>query len=269
MSERIVKFEKNSRQYTPSTTEVLLEEMCKTFGTELLPAIIDSGSGTKLVRISKPSLIAQTNRVKKIMQFQYTRFSPVDDSEKMCEVYNSNRKRKLCIESIWKEIKKKHEKWDCISEVTDNEYIEFLKLHRWKKSLYFAVYDIENEEGIEERLKPFLIHEHIQFDGKLPQAHINFSIKPFFVVKYIRENTKNIYDSLSITFPQTEAEYRSRTNIALSLHPLDNLKSPENAIIRDFGRFGENYQIHSRVPRILTMAFIEKYLKEVVSANKK
>ncbi len=253
-------------QYEPSTTELLLEEMCKSFGTGLLQAEVNPINGTKLVRESKPAIVECPKGKKRVLQFQYTRFSPLY-SQRMGEVYNKNLsiergKREISLESVWKKIEKQHEKWDAFEEVTNPRYINNLNLHRWEKRLYFAVYDVENEKGIEKRLKPFLIHEHVQFDGKLPQVHITLGIEPFFAIGQWRENTKDKYDRISIDFPQTNAEHRTCINSALSLHPLNNLRNPEQAFKEDYGRFGENYQIHSDVPRELVMGLIAGYLRK-------
>ncbi len=252
-------------QYEPSTTELLLEKICESFGTELLGAYINPINGTKLVRESKPVVILHPNEGKNVLQFQYTRFSRFR-SNRFVEVYNKNRARKrrkkeISHESVWKEIKNQHENWDAFEEVTNPKYVDNLNMHRWEKELYFAVYDVENEEGIEEKLKPFQIHEHVQFAGKLPQVHITLGIEPFFVIEHMQENTKDKYDRLSIDFPQTNAKHRTCVHSALSLHPLNNLISPESAFKEDYGRFGETYQIHPDVPRKLTMGLIAGYLR--------
>ena len=258
-------YEKTGK-YTPSTTELLLEQICELFGTELLQAYVNPANGTKLVRISKSAIVESSNRKKRVLQFQYTRFSPLHYSE-MINVYNQNRTRrkdgrKILYASILKEIEKQYEKWDAFEEVTNPTYLDNLNLHRWEKGLYFSVYDIENEEGLEERLNPFLIHEHVHFDGKLPQVHITFKIEPFFEIGAGVENTNDKYDKLNIDFPQTEVEHRICVNSALSLHPLDNLKIPESAFKHEYGRFEENYKLHSNVPRELTMGLITAYLRK-------
>jgi len=255
---------KKTGQYEPSTTELLLEKICRSFGTELLQAYVNPVNGTKLVRESKPTVVEHPNGKKRVLQFQYTRFSPLRSS-RVSEVYNKNRamekgKREISHESVLREIEKQHEKWNAFEAVINPKYINNLNLHRWEKELYFAVYDIENK-GIEEKLKPFLIHEHVQFDGKLPQVHITFHIEPFFVIGMMKESTENIYDRLKIDFPQIYAEHRTCIQSALSLHPLDKLRSPEKAFEEDYGR-SESYKIHSSIPRELTMGFIAGYLRK-------
>lgn len=258
----------NTGEYTPSKTELLLEQICASFGTELLQAYLNPVIGAKLVRQSKPTIAQHPDGKERVLQFQYTRFSPLYASGAV-EIYNKNRatrkgkrKREICYASMIREIEKQHEKWNSFEEVTNSRYIDNLNLHRWQKELYFAVYDIGDKEGIEEKLKPFLIHERVHFDEKLPQVHITFSIKPFFEIGGMRENTHDKYDILNIDFPQADAEHRTCVHSALSLHPLNNLRSPENAFKEEHGRFGETIQIHSNVSRELSVGLIAGYLRK-------
>lgn len=266
------------RKYAASTTELFLEEICKSFGTELLQARIDDIRGigsTMLTRVSNPSIIEHPNGKKKLIQFQYTIFSPLHDYSRITEVYNKNRirqkgKRKISRESVLKEITKQHEKWDSFSEVTDERYIEYLNLHRWEKGLYFAVYDvdydIEDTEGIEGRIKPFSVHEPFPLNKKLPELYITFYIKPYFVIGNVEENTKDIYDDITIRFPQIENEHNSGIRTALSLHPLDKLDKQKTLVDpnQEIGeeRIFKTYKIHSEVPKKLTMGFIRAYLRK-------
>lgn len=274
--DRIVKDKENNREktYTASTTELLLEQICESFGTELLQAEINDINGTKLVRESRPAIVRHPEGKKRILQVQYTRFSPLmENPNKIAEVYNKNRarqkgKRKISNESALREIWEQHEEWDAFEIVTNQEYINDFNLHRWRKSLYFAVYDVENKEKAAEKLKPFSVHEPIEFGKRLPQIHITLDIEPFFVIGLVQENTKEIYDNLRIDFPQEEAEHRMRIGSALSLHPLTNLKHPENAFKENYEIFRKNYKIHSSVPRELTMGLITAYLRRLCLGKK-
>src|SRR3989344_4684954 len=217
---RRARFENRISQYNPSTTEVLLEKICNSFGTELLPAQINPVNGTKLVRISKPAIIKKGGRVR-VLQFQYTRFSPLS-SQRMVEVYNEN-----------------------------------LRLHRWPKSLYFAVYDIN--KGIEKRIKPFLVHEiNTELEGVKPTLCLSLNIEPFFVVRMQREGTKDICDSLDITFPKMREDNDKSFLTALGLHPLQGEKFTETHKPTFYG----SYKIKANHPRELTMGFIRAYLRK-------
>lgn len=268
--DRIVKDRENNREktYTASTTELLLEQICESFGTELLPAEINDINGTKLVRESRPAIVKHPEGKKRILQVQYTRFSPLmENNDKIVEIYNGNRvrqkgKRKISNKSALREIWEQHEEWDAFEIVTNPRYIDNLNLHRWRKGLYFAVYDVENKERIAEKLKPFSVYEPIEFGKRLPQIHITLNIEPFFLIGIVQENTREVYDNLRIDFPQEEAEHRMRISSALSLHPLTNLKNPENAFKENYERFRKDYKIHSSVPRKLTMGLITAYLRK-------
>ena len=257
---------KETGQYEPSATELLLEQICESFGTELLQAYVNPANGAKLVRESKPVIVEHPNGRRNFLQVQYTRFSPLHSS-RATEVYNKNRvmqkgKREISHASVWKEIRKQHEKWDAFEEVTNPKYIDNLNLYRWEKGLYFAVYDIESKEGIEERLKPFLIHRNVQFNGKLPRIHITFDIEPDFGIAHTREHSGGIYDRIAIDFPQIQAEHGRCVSSALSLHPLNKLREPEKAFRENYGRFGKNYEVKPSVPRQLTMGMIAGYLRK-------
>ena len=256
---RRARFENRISQYNPSTTEVLLEKICNSFGTELLPAQINPVNGTKLVRISKPAIIKKGGRVR-VLQFQYTRFSPLS-SQRMVEVYNKNRavgrRKEISHDAILKEIEEQHSPWDSIREVTDESYIENLRLHRWPKSLYFAVYDIN--KGIEKRIKPFLVHEiNTELEGVKPTLCLSLNIEPFFVVRMQREGTKDICDSLDITFPKMREDNDKSFLTALGLHPLQGEKFTETHKPTFYG----SYKIKANHPRELTMGFIRAYLRK-------
>jgi hypothetical protein len=257
-------------EYLASGTEKLLEKMCESFGTELLQAYVNPLNGPKLVRQSEPAVVSHPSGKKRVLQFQYTRF-PAFQSNRAIDVYNENRarmksKRKISSESVWKEIGAQHEEVDAFEAVTNEKYIKHLELHRWPKGLYFAVYDVENEQGLAERLKPFLIHEHVEFEGKLPRIHITFDIEPYFVTgDSYREPTKDVYDTLAIDFPQIAEEHRACERAALSLHPLNSLIVPEKAFQHNPRTLTQRHEIHSEVPRKLTMGLIAAYLRKFCS----
>src|SRR3989338_8119345 len=256
---RRARFENRISQYNPSTTEVLLEKICNSFGTELLPAQVNPINGTKLVRISEPAIIKKGGGVR-VLQFQYTRFSPLD-SRRMVEVYNKNRavnrRKEISHDAILKEIEEQHSPWDSIREVTDEGYIENLRLHRWPKQLYFAVYDTNGVLRKEPR--PFLIHERNSLlEDLTPTLHLTLNIEPFFVVRMQREDTKDICDSLDVTFPKIREENDNSFLTALGLHPLQAEGFTETHKPTFYG----SYKIKANLPRELTMGFIRAYLRK-------
>jgi len=279
-------FEETSelREYSPSTSEVLLEEMCRSFGTELGQAYVNPVGGTKLVRASKPVMVThdQTGE-RRLLQSQSTRFSPLWFSrQKVVKVYNQNaepeRKRSWeeVFQEIWSRIQERGgEKPNHFLEVTDRQHIPDVPLHRWPKALYFAVFEIDEKEKVsEEELEPFLIHAVWRFDGRfqgrVPRLSITFNIEPYFVVRGSREPIAKIYDYLSFSFPQISAEHRLNMETALSLHPLNKLdpeklssgrSTPEISFKETFSGFGAAYRLFSRIPRKITMAAIQKYLE--------
>lgn len=266
MSTRTLKHEGRTREYLPSTTKLLLEEMCQSFGTELLEAQIHMAAvESLLVRNSKPAVIKSPTG-KRILQFQHTRFSRLHDEDRALDVYIQNRmrhkgKRKISTATAIDEIYAQHEPWDVAKELTDISYVKDLSLHRWPKGIYVAVYDAPDLKGKDE-LKPFNVYETVEFGGKLPNVHIIFRVEPFFVIGQMRQSTRDIYDTLAIDFPQIRAEHRRNEQTALDLYQLNNLKSPEKAFEHNYERFGESYQIHSQIPREATMGFIQAYLRK-------
>lgn len=264
MSHRTARFLHRTVEYNPSTSETILEKMCGSFGTELLPAVI---TPERLVRVSEPAFVTSPDGRNRVLQFQYTRFSPLT-SRNAHEVYNKNRvrgrKRELSHESMLKEIEGQNEPWNLVREVTDSAYFENLRVHRWPKGLYFAVYDTEEKPGVTRTLKPFLVYEsNTQLEGVLPSVHLTLSIEPFFVVGSMREGTRDKYDSLNINFPRINTEHRNNVESALNLHPLNQLRTPQDAFKEDGRIFSERYRVHSDVPRELTMGFIAAYLRKL------
>lgn len=253
------------REYSPSTTEKILEEICKSFGTELGQAYINTLNGIKLVRLSTPVVLTneQTNK-KTLLQCQYTRFSPFGSS-KMLDIYNknANSKKKLS----WADFEVSSH------EVTDSHYFP-VALHRWQKALYFSVFNLEEKEVMPEKLKPFLIHEYGNFNKKPPYLHVEFKIEPYFVIGNLTENTANIYDKIIFSYPQVDSNHYLNINLALSLYPLDKL-NPESLESGGFelkekdipfkietqAFFREIYKISSLVPRTTTIGFINTFLK--------
>jgi len=251
-----------------NATDELLEEICSSFGTELLSEEINTINGVKAVRISRPVVVTDLDGQNRILQAQYTRFPPLH-SLRFIEVYNRNRsmqrgKRKISRESVVREIIKQHQPWDSHSEITDPRYIENLEVNRWEKGVYFAVYDLKGDE-IPDNLEPFLIHEEgFEFKRRLPSLHITLHKEPLFLIGEIRrEDSDDVYDNLRISFPETQHQHNQAFDSTVLLHPVNKLGngSETQMFKRDFRRFGEIYEIHSSVPEELTMGLIRGYLR--------
>lgn len=249
-----------------TATDELLEELCSSFGSELLPERINPYNGTKAVRLSRPVVLIDSEGQSRILQAQYTRFSPLH-SYRYVDVYNRNRsmergKRKISKGSVNREIEKQHQSWNPRLEMTDTRYIKYLEVARWEKEVYFAVYDLAREP--EEELVPFLIHEEIELDRRLPSLHITLHHEPSFLIgEFRRETGDELYDTLRVSFPETQYQHNQALDSALLLHPVNKLGDGSEFPLfkRDLKRFGEYFEIHSSVPEELTMGLIRGYLR--------
>jgi hypothetical protein len=262
---KVGEYKKTGRYYA-SNTEVLLEDICKSFGTELMQAYINPINGIKLTRESKPALVMNPDGKNKVLQFQYTKFTPFFSS-KWFDIYKQNRRRKISEEGANKNIEKELEgkNMDFLDTVIDSHCINNLPLHRFQKALYFAVYNLDNKAP--EKLEPFSVYDITRFNGKLPEVHMTLSIEPFFVINQTCENTKQIYDNLRIRFPEADSKHATCTKSALDFHPLymldkEKIHGYPDSTFESHCEMHARYQIHSQVPRELTMGFIHAYLKK-------
>lgn len=251
---------KERRQYEPSTSELLLEEMCRSFGTELLEAYINIINRTMLVRIANPVRITNPNGVEKTLQFQLARFCPADH-RRAREIFQKNLGKPSKADTI--RIGQEREgNWDSFRAVTDQYYLEHLGVHRWPKEIYVAVY----EEKYSPDPKLFWIHEQREQVGA-PRLCMKFEIQPYFIIGMSQESDRDIYDQLIITFPQIEIEHQECEKAALDLHPLKYLYLPERGPAFPAFNVAQQYispliyDIHSSVPRQTTMGFICAYLR--------
>jgi hypothetical protein len=78
----------------------------------------------------------------------------------------------------------------------------------------------------------------------------------------MKEPTKEIYDRVNISFPETMAQHRICMGSGLALHPINNLAFPEEAMKFPAPFHSPSYEVHSTVPRALTMSFIRAYLRK-------
>ena len=152
--------------------------------------------------------------------------------------------------------------------VTDNAYIDRLGVHRWPKGVYVAVFDLEREPEVTR--EPFHVYDpHANPPHQMPELHIEFQIEPIFVVDGARESTSDLDDRINILYPSMIEGHRQAVKAALSLHPLDNLKSPEDGFaVTGKAGFSEHYRVNVRVPHEQTMGFIGAFLRKRYLAKK-
>lgn len=264
-------------KYAPSTSELLLEEICQSFGTELSYARMDSTGSIKLVRNSEPAIfIHPANGKKRDVAFQYIRFPPFHSQKKFTEVYNKNRS---LFNSMWKEIpqekileeikqvikKEYNQDFDVIKTVTDNNYIPCSNLTRWEKELSFAFYDIN--EMSQQELKELLVYRR---NNLTPTLRIRFHIEPYFVIGSMVERKDKIYDTLTIEFPRINRIHESCIEDMLSSHPLNMLNKEKVGDITSVAfieldrHIKFSYKIHSSTKRELTMGAIHTYFTKIL-----
>lgn len=267
--DKVAVYNRRKVKYDASTSEILLEEMCLSFGTELLPGIIEGiNTGLPILyRLSRPAIVGNIERDRRLVQFQHTRFSPMHNFVKFSEVYRQNTQNKkserLTDAKIAEEVAEVYET-NPVGAVTKTQHVSKASIHRWPKGVYVAVYNTDEKQD-----KPFKVHEPFGLpgEGRLPMMHLHLDIQPFFVINEHQENTSNPYDHLWITFPEITRHTENSISSALKAIPLNKLNSPENAFIEEGKRMSLNYRIHVNVPRQATMGFIHSYLKQYLQGR--
>ncbi len=270
--------DKREREYTPSTTEVLMEDLMRSFGTEMGQAYANYLNGNRLVRLSQP--VAVTHKAtgkKRVLQAQYTKFSRLGYDHAV-GIYNEAANPDPIIkgvgelqQAVEKRMRRGKERFDPFAELTQSQYVPDLHVHRFGKALYFAAFDVEGDVD-PEMVEPFTIHEYGSFAGKLPAIHMEFRTEPWFVRHNIsREDLLGIEDSLVISFPQMGQEHERNMSNALALHPLDKLDRNSLGTIgtpfahQTAGRdFDAMYVLSPTIPRELAMALIGRYLQNAL-----
>jgi hypothetical protein len=261
------------KEYNPSTSEELLEQICRSFGTELEKAYVIPYNGTKLVRLSKP--VALTNLdtgERNLLVMQSTRFSPFcRDQSKIIELYKNNSKKKLddkILEEIEEKIKKRDGGWDNFKEITDNMFIPEVALSRWRKELYFAIFNLERNQDIpNEMLKPFIVHEHMK---GIPDIYIVFHRQPQYFKDRRVEKDKDVKDTLYVGFPKIYTRQKEAIESALLIHPIDEIKSEQSGttlFTQDGYPKGASYTLSPNVSTNLTMALVQTYIKRLTLGN--
>jgi len=269
-SKRLAKvdvFEKKSplKEYFPSQTEILLEEMCISFRTKLEQAYVNPINETKLVRLSKPVVV--TNRYtgeKNLLAMQYTRFSPLHDLGEVVEVYRKNNQRssrkssEKIVDEIYRRVREKNNgKWDTFREITNVEFIPDVKVGKWRKQFYFALFRL-GEKTPEQEIKPFEIWDRGRVGGNLPDVHITFTREPLFVIGHrrLRIEGKEKSDNIYISFPRVWNETISSIEEAQRLCLVNKLDKSEFKQVSSSS--GLDFEIS--MDSDLTLSFIQRYL---------
>jgi hypothetical protein len=261
------------KEYNPSNSEELLEQICRSFGTELEKAYVIPYNGTKLVRLSKP--VALTNLdtgERNLLVMQSTRFSPFcRDQSKIIESYKNNSKKKLddkILEEIEEKIKERDGEWDHFKEITDNKFIPNVALARWRKELYFAIFNLDKNQDVpKEMLKPFIIHEHMK---GIPDIYIVFHRQPQYFKDDWVEKDKDVKDALYVDFPKIHKKQGEAMESALLIHPVNRIEGKQSGttlFTQDSYPRGASYTLSPDVSTNLTMALIQTHLKRITLGN--
>lgn len=260
-----------TEEYNPSRSEKLLEEICRSFGTELEQAYVDIYNGRKLVRLSKPVVLTNVDTGERnLLVMQSTRFSPFTrDGSKIIEICKNKSKKKLddnILEEIGGKIRERDGEWDPFREVTDNTFIPDVKLARWRKELYFAIFNLAKGQTIpEDMTRSFLIHEHRK---GTPDIHATFYREPLFVKDGWVEKDKDVRDTLRVDFPKIHSRHNEAMGLALGLHPanaIESEKQPGKTLFtQEAYPTGFSYSLLQDMPINLTMGLIHSYLKRIV-----
>ncbi|TSC92848.1 MAG: hypothetical protein CEN89_430 [Candidatus Berkelbacteria bacterium Licking1014_7] len=270
-SELVATHKGKSYNYRPSTSELLLAKICRSFNMEFLPAVIEITNFVHLCRLSRPTIVRGVDNKEMLFVCQHTRFTPYKSGRfwKICE-RNIEQEGKTLEKATIQEIvtnavKEDHSKERLpLAEVLEYDYYRYARVYRWPKSVYVAVYEYQETDLL---IQPFHIHEVVPCcQKKLPILYLHFQIEPRFMTGGVGENAEEIYDSLRVDFPRVISDHQQTLHAALSLHPLNNLASPEQGYTSTPPQ-GFSARIHSKIPRELTMGFIGAYLRRFLQGN--
>jgi hypothetical protein len=156
--------------------------------------------------------------------------------------------------------------FDLYTEVM-NSSMQNLDLHRFEKALYFVVFDAEDIDKSKE-LEPFTIHdftrEAFKNLGAQPFVWMAFHRPAYFVLHGHRDEIKEPYDSIAIDFPKAYDKHWEAYSKAERSFPMSMLQrfvyNTERYEPKERG-FGKVYGIDSRLEPVITMGFINQYLK--------
>ena len=215
-NQREMIFNGESRQYDSSDSERFLEDICQSFKTNLLPAIIAPG-GKFLTRLSNPLDFNSSKEDIRILQMQYTRFSPLY-CQGIEEIYSKNKKQEIDknvditnrITKLWEDILNQHEPWDNFEELTNQKYIKNLNLSRWKEEIYFAIYSFKNKM---KKVEPFNIFDkETKLEEEWPCIHITYNVEPRFIVD--KDEIQHKKDYINFKLPTNELSYELSSDIS-------------------------------------------------------
>ena len=222
-------------EYEPSRRELLLEGICRSFGTELLGANAHGPlDDPVLTRMSRPVILThQKNGRRFLLQMQYSRFCILRiDQQKLLEAARLTN-QSVTWEKLLKTYKKRVDSYAGTSEyrimaaLFDQQILRSLGLTvgRFPKEIYAAIYALP-QEGIY-RTDPdtaIYIHEadrqptHCGLNW--PAVYITATRQPFFFRSQAALDQR-MYDSIRVSAPEAAHRINEALALARKLNPLD------------------------------------------------
>ncbi|MFA5927142.1 MAG: hypothetical protein WCT32_00420 [Patescibacteria group bacterium] len=249
--------------YEMSTSEQLLEKICRGLGTDLLSAEIggDTRGSIFLVRRSRPTLITGQWGEKFMLQFQLTRFS-ADYSRRFLDVYCRNMGQpdlaKTDPNRAEKYVRDERGRRPVVDSVTRSDFYRTAILHRWPKAIYCAIYPVTEAENTLELVQPASIYDPgISWHGRLAVHHLTLMIEPVFVLGNVAEPRSELSDLLTIRLPEKERVMSMAFRQATESYPIDRLSDLEKPFLTDPNSFCVSYRINAAVPRAMSMGFFQ------------
>ncbi|MFH1106225.1 MAG: hypothetical protein V1731_03405 [Candidatus Aenigmatarchaeota archaeon] len=266
-----------TKDYTASNTELYFEDICKVFNTQLQPAEVYS---SLLTRRSVPSTFENPDTGVKLAQFQLTRFSPMH-SDNWFDVYSEIRKSKyprrkpieehgIAYDEVMDGIRRKHKvsEPDEFLMVTDNNYIPDLRVGRFEKEMYFAVFNLGRRPK-EEELKPFNVFDANRYNAspRLADVWICYYRSPVYEGVGIPPNVNS--DFIRVEFPLIRNMQSKSESEASKACPLDEISITGIPVmelpvkIKTPTVESHTYEINPRMPTGYVMGFLQQYVKSL------
>ncbi len=192
--------------YLPTKIEKLTEELCESFGSELLPATDNYPFPGILTRPTKPVVVSGlTSSEAAVLAFQYSRFSPFH-SARWREIWKTNaRKRSVNEESVLRDLE---EKGLSSKAALEDDIVPFLPLANFREAVYVSVFRLQQfgPEGETDRgdiqIEPFdIFEEGGNWNGRWSDCFIKYQTAEVFYVRGSREKLKGLKDILDFVFP--------------------------------------------------------------------
>jgi len=274
MAKRILshswKGSRSQTEYLASHTELALEELCASFGTQLEQADLGKINNALLVRLSKPVIIHSKRLGPQILQFQYTKFSILEtDTKHLKRVYEQSvasrikrRKKQVTNEEVVDYIQKELglEKGKegrikgLVSSLINNQAVEGMNFKRFGKEVYVGCFESPEKLSFDKegRLEPFAIHDTLTPGFPYRASFfVKFYVPPrFFISGCAEQETQNC--SLSIRWPVLENELSTDLNRAGEIYGI-----PEKRVF-----VSNDYEFEPSTSRLATMAFIRSFIKQ-------